>query len=93
MRLAARPHAFQRGHVLLHRHDSRAGQFLDERVPFHVIAVGMTAQDDLDVGETEPELFHRLAEQRDGFLEVGVDEDMPLRRRHEKRALDLGADE
>jgi len=41
---AAGLHGFESGDVLGHRNDLRAGEFLHERVAFHVIAVGMASQ-------------------------------------------------
>ena len=93
VRLSTRAHPFECRHILGHRHHLRSCQLLDERVSLHVIAMGMTAEHDLDVGELEAQLFHRLAQDRDAFFEVRVDQYVPVGGGHEKRALNLGADE
>jgi hypothetical protein len=49
VRLAARHHLLERGHVFGHGHHGRAGQLLDERVAFHVFGVVVAAEKDLDV--------------------------------------------
>ena len=55
-----------------------------ERVAFHVVAVGMTAKDDLDVFDFESEFGHGVADHGIISLVVRVDEDVPLRCRHQK---------
>ena len=40
--------------------DLRAGQLLHQRIAFLMIAVRVVAEQDLDVGELEPELLDRL---------------------------------
>ena len=92
VRLVAGPHALEKRHVLGHRHDEPAGQLLDEGVALHVIPVRVAAEDDLDVLEVEAQVLHRLAEVRDRILPVGVDQDVPLGRRDQKRREALGAD-
>ena len=92
MRLAAGAHALERRNVFLHGHDLGAGQLLDQRIAFHVIGVGVAAEDDLDVGGLEAELLHRGENQRHvGFVRA-VDEDVSLRRRDQERRQALGAD-
>ena len=92
MFLSAGPDALKRRNVFSHRHDLRAGLLLDERVAFHVVAVGMTAEDDLDVFESESEFGHRVADHGIVSLVVRVDEDVPLRCCHQKRSERFRAD-
>jgi len=66
MRFAAGLHRVQRRDVLLHCHHCRAGQLLQQRVAFHVIAMSMAAN--FDVAELEAELFDALANRRDRRL-------------------------
>jgi len=80
------PDALKRGNVFSHRHDLRAGLLLDERVAFHVVAVGVTAKDDFDVLKFESEFGHRVADHAVVSLVIRVDEDVPLRCRHQKRS-------
>ena len=70
MRLAARLHRLKRRHVLGHRHHLRAGQLLDHGIAFLVVAVRVAAEQDLDVGELEPELLDRLLNRRHVALVV-----------------------
>ena len=56
MLLAAGLHRLQRRHVLGHRHHLRAGHLLDQGIAFLMIAVGVVAEQDLDVGELEAEV-------------------------------------
>ena len=56
MRLAAWLDVLKRGHILVHRHHLGAGQLLDQSVAFLVIAVGMAAEQDLDIGELEAQI-------------------------------------
>src|SRR5579875_81255 len=83
MGLAARGHFAERGNVLLHGHDARAGQLFYQRVAFHVIPVSVTAQQDFDIAEAETELFYRSANDGHGLLEIAVDEDVSLRSNHQ----------
>ena len=57
MLFAAGLYRLQRRHVLGHRHHLRAGQLFDQRIAFLMIAVRVVPEQDLDVGELEPELL------------------------------------
>ena len=92
VRLSARLHAFERRHVLRHRHHLRAGQLLDERVAFLMIAVRMAAEQNLRVGELEPQLLDRLLDHRHVAFVRAVDEDVALRRHDQKRREAGGSD-
>ena len=90
---AGRFHALERRHILFHgHHHGAAGQFLDDGVPLHVIAMGMAAKNDLDVGHLEAKLLNGLSKQRHRVFEVGVDEDVTLRRRHQVGVQHASAD-
>lgn len=93
MFLSARLHLTQRGNVLLHRHHFRAGQLFDHRVAFHVIAMGVAAEQDPGVAEFESELFDVGLEERDRRLEVAINKDVALGRRDQKRSELAGAHE
>ncbi len=47
--LAAGFHSLQQRHILGHRHHLGAGHLLDESVPLLVVAMGMVAEQNLDV--------------------------------------------
>src|SRR4029453_14868653 len=85
------PDALKRWNVFGHRHDLRAGLLLCERVAFHVVAWGVTAKDDFDVLKFESEFGRGVADHGIVSLVVRVDEDVPLRRRHQKRTEGFGA--
>jgi len=57
-----------------------------------MVAVRVAAEQDLDVGELEPELFDRLLNRRDVALVRAVDEDVALRRDDEERGEAFRAD-
>ena len=57
-----------------------------------MIRVSVAAQQDLDVGETEPQLLDRGTNHRDRLLVVAVDEDVSLRRRDQEGTQPLRAD-
>ena len=71
--------AWSCGHVLLHHHDLGAGRRLDRGVTFLMVAMGVRAEKDLDVGEAEAEIGHRFLDHRHIPLIGAVDQDMPLR--------------
>ncbi len=66
--------------VALHHHQLRAGLLLNDARRLVVIAVGVADQDDLGVGVLEAELRDGLLDRRHILLEVGVDQDVALRR-------------
>jgi hypothetical protein len=77
--LAAGLHRLQRGHVFGHHHGLRAGQSLDLGIAFLVIAMGVRAEEDFDVGKLEAEIARFWIT---GVPLIGaVDEDVALRRR------------
>ena len=74
------------------RQNSCAGPFLQLRVPANVIGVSVRVQNDLDVGQPESELLNAVAHPRLGLGVSGVDEDVSLRRRDQKRPGVRGTD-
>ena len=54
------------------------GEFLDNGIAFHVVAVSVTAENDFDVSEFEAELSNAVADLRDGRFVVGVDQNVTL---------------
>jgi hypothetical protein len=86
VRLASGRYPLHDWHVFGHHQDLRAGQFLHHRIPFDVIRMTMTGEQDFDVPKAESEFFHRLPNQRNVPFEVAVDEDVALRRVDKKRA-------
>ena len=56
MFLPARLDRLQRVHVFRHRNHLRAGEVLHHRVAFLMVTVRVVAEQDLDVGELEPEV-------------------------------------
>src|SRR5258705_4804826 len=92
MVLSARLDRLQRVHVLGHRDDLPTGELLHLRVTFLVVAVCMVAEQDLDVGELEPEVGDRLLDDGHVPLVRAVDQDVPLRRDDQERAERLRPD-
>ena len=68
----------QRLDVLAHDHHLRAGQLLDERVSFLMIAVRVRAEQDLDVRELKAERGNRLLDRAHVALVGAVDQDVPF---------------
>jgi hypothetical protein len=57
-----------------------------------VIGMGVAGQQDLDVAHLEAERLDRRTNQRNGFLEAAVDQDVPVVRRDQIRRQRLRAD-
>ena len=90
--LAHLAHGAKSGHVLLHRHDLRLGQFFDQRVALHVVAMRVAAQENLDVGKFESQFLDRGANDRHRRLETAVDQNVTFWRGDQIRRELLGAD-
>ena len=58
VRLAARFHALERGHIFRHRHHLRTRQLLDQRIALLMIAVRVAAEQNLRIRKLESELLH-----------------------------------
>ena len=85
-------HGLEGRDVFGHGVDLCAGEFLDHGVAFHVVAVGVAAEKDFDVGEFEAELFDVGFDDGHSLFEVAVDEDEALRGADQIRAEDGAAD-
>src|SRR6185295_3923020 len=92
MRLVSGSHFAKPGNILLHGHHAGARKFLDQCVAFHVIAVGVTAEDNLDVGELEAQLLDGSADRGDSGFEIAIDQDVALGSSDEEGSKLLGAD-
>ena len=86
MFLAAGFHRLERRDVLGHDHHLGAGHLLDQGVAFLVIAVRVVPEQNLDVGELEPQIRDRLLDRSHVPLVGAVDEDVAGRRHDEERA-------
>src|SRR5262249_18836069 len=64
--------------VASHHVDLRARHFAGQGVACDVVVVCVTGEQDLDVTHLEPERLDRRADQWDGVLEPGVDQDVTL---------------
>lgn len=78
VRFPAGFHLFQRRHILFHCHHARRGKFLDHRVAFHMIAVCVATENNLDVREAEAQFFRGRADNGNRRLEVGIDKNVAL---------------
>src|SRR5436190_14736718 len=76
----SRRRALHFGNVRVHDHQSRAGLLLDQTGSGIVIAMSVADQEDLRVAVFETKLLDALSDRRHIFREIGVDEDVPLRR-------------
>ena len=72
--------------MLAHDHHLRAGQLLDERVSFLMIAVRVRAEQDLDVRELKAERGNRLLDRAHVALVGAVDQDVTFGIGDQKRA-------
>ncbi len=92
MHFAAGGDAFHHLHILGHDDHLGARHLLQRRVALHVVAVGVVAQNDLDVAGLEAHLRDRLGYHRHVPLVGGVDQDVPLAGDDQERCQLLGAD-
>ena len=92
MLFAARFDGLKRRNVLSHRHHLGAGSLFDQGITFLMIAMCVVSQQDLSVGEFEPQLRDRLFNRRHISFIRAVDEDISLWCNDEKGAEGLRSD-
>ena len=80
-----RAHCLQQRNVFCHRHRAGACQIHNESITFHMIAMSVAAEQDLDIFEMKAELFHGILNRWYIPLEDRIDQDVTLRRRDKKR--------
>ena len=83
--IIAEPAALQEGRVLDARHQPRSGELLKSGEAAGMVEVSVAVEQDLDVFETEPELFDAGADQRHGLFESSVNQDVPFRSGQQER--------
>ena len=65
--------------VTPHDEDAGSGNLFHECMAGHMVGMGMTGKQDLDVVHLETKRFDRFTNQGNGFLKTTIDQDMSFR--------------